>query len=172
MLVTQYHEKQEILKLNKALRHWLHLEAFCSYRSRFLPFYCYVYIQNDLDTCSTTDRIFVYSTDYLTLISVFFCYIFVGLFLEDVSARWYCIVNLQTRFCSTSMHGFRFLVWFFRLLQFFRRRAEYTVTFTLVLVCDGVRLWMLEYKKRGPSGFGSHCYNIYEYQVISVTVFP
>ena len=67
MLVTQYHEKQVILKLNKALRRWLHLEAFCSYCSRLLPFYCYVYFQSDLDTCSVTDSIFIYSTDCLAL---------------------------------------------------------------------------------------------------------
>jgi hypothetical protein len=38
------------------------------------------------------------------------------------------------------MHGVRFLLWFFRLLQFFGRRVyrhEYTVTFELFLVYDG-----------------------------------
>jgi len=60
------------------------------------------------------------------------------------------------------MHGFRFLVWFFRLL-FGRRvyRHEYTVTFKLVLVCDGVRVWRLEYKKHGPAGFGTHFYYLH-----------
>jgi len=57
-----------------------------------------------------------------------------------------------------------FLYGFFLLLQFFGRRVyrhEYTVTFKLVLVCDGVRVWRLEYKKHGPAGFGTHSYYVY-----------
>jgi hypothetical protein len=72
MLVTQCHEKQEILKLNKALRRWLRLDAFCSYYSLFLSFYSVVYLHNGLDKCPIIDSIFVCSTECLALISVFF----------------------------------------------------------------------------------------------------
>ena len=63
-------------------------------------------------------------------------------------------------FSSISMHGVGFLVWFYSLLQFCGRRVyrhEYKVTFKLVLVCGGVRVLRLEYKKHGQAGFGTHC---------------